>query len=289
MGKQKKPYEVIYEKPMLACSVKPEDLDKLRYPVLTQPKLDGIRCVMTPDGLRTRTNKPIPNKDINALLANYSYMAHERGIQPGSDMELIAKAPFPGSDIFSTTQSIVMSEYCDSSGLINAHIFDVMGPEGAFERHQRIDKESFHTGCVTVPSYSCFDAVDVMQQYEHWVEKGYEGLMIRGYDAPYKHGRGTKRDQCLMKLKPRDDSEAVVTGFTQRVRETGPVPEIGAIEADWNGVSIRVGTGFTVEWARHFWRRPELLVGRTITFFYQGVGNNGLPRFPAFKSFREDV
>lgn len=46
-------------KPLLAYTVK--DADKLDYPQMASPKLDGIRCVMQDDMPVSRTLKPIPN------------------------------------------------------------------------------------------------------------------------------------------------------------------------------------------------------------------------------------
>ena len=47
-----------YFEPMLAG--KWEDRkDKIEYPIYSQPKLDGIRCIVTIDGMFSRNGKPI--------------------------------------------------------------------------------------------------------------------------------------------------------------------------------------------------------------------------------------
>jgi len=47
-----------YFEPMLAA--KWEDYkDKIQYPIYSQPKLDGIRCIVTKDGMFSRNGKPI--------------------------------------------------------------------------------------------------------------------------------------------------------------------------------------------------------------------------------------
>ena len=55
-------------KPMLA--VEAEDFEALTYPLLASYKLDGIRCLITVDGPRTRSLKPVPNKYIAGKLAD---------------------------------------------------------------------------------------------------------------------------------------------------------------------------------------------------------------------------
>ena len=45
-------------KPLLATKAQ---YDKIRYPVLATPKLDGIRCLMVKGTAMSRSMKPIPN------------------------------------------------------------------------------------------------------------------------------------------------------------------------------------------------------------------------------------
>ena len=61
-------------RPMLAAKADP---DKISYPVLAQPKLDGIRAAVVGGMLLSRTLKPIPNREIQAALAG-------RRVRPGS-------------------------------------------------------------------------------------------------------------------------------------------------------------------------------------------------------------
>jgi DNA ligase-1 len=67
-------------KPMLAS---PIDLTKIRYPVMVQPKFDGIRALAVNGQALSRTLKPIPNKFVQSLFANYAQIMH------GMDGELV--------------------------------------------------------------------------------------------------------------------------------------------------------------------------------------------------------
>lgn len=69
---------------MLAHSKSP-DLETLDYPVLVQPKLDGIRAVVKDGRLLSRTLKSIPNASIRAAL--------ERTVFEGLDGELVVGDP----------------------------------------------------------------------------------------------------------------------------------------------------------------------------------------------------
>ena len=59
---------------------------------------------------------------------------------------------------------------------------------------------------------------------------------------------------------------------------------LGSLTCQWNGVEFEVGTGFNDAERYSFWERD--LAGAVVTFKYQGVGPNGKPRFPVFKSVR---
>ena len=53
-------------RPMLAAFI--ADLDKLRYPLVGSPKLDGIRCLKDQGKLRSRNGLRLPNGYINRVL-----------------------------------------------------------------------------------------------------------------------------------------------------------------------------------------------------------------------------
>ena len=97
-------------RPMLAGSIKQDsDFDKLNYPLIASPKLDGIRTLIHPIlGAVTRSLKPIPNRHtreyLNALMSAIPLMS-------GLDGELMAgrQINWTDSDIFNKTTRAVMS------------------------------------------------------------------------------------------------------------------------------------------------------------------------------------
>src|SRR5690606_28483163 len=56
-------------------------------------------------------------------------------------------------------------------------------------------------------------ASDVLDYESTCLARGYEGVMLRDPDGPYKFGRSTLREGTLLKLKRFEDAEAVVIGF----------------------------------------------------------------------------
>ena len=265
-------------KPMLACSVTPTQLSELKYPVLVQPKYDGIRCTVTCEGALTRTGKPIPNKVLAERLSRCCCV--------GWDLELVAGKH--DKDVFNRTQSIVMSHKHADTDTVNFLVFDLVSNETAQNRWQSLaDGDIKCKRASVVPSVTCENSEQVEHWLARWCGEGYEGLMIRGVNSLYKAGRGTLKDLSLIKLKPREDAEAVVEGITQLFSKDGdPRPQVGALVCRMpDGKTFELGTGFTIAKREAWFKNPP--IGYTVTYYYQGLGTNGRPRFPAFKSFRE--
>jgi DNA ligase-1 len=110
------------------------------------------------------------------------------------------------------------------------------------------------------------------------VRAGGEGLMLHRADAPYLTGRS----DVLLKLKPWQDAEAVVVGYTPGKGKYAGLT--GALEMEMpDGRRFRIGSGLTDPLRR---RPPP--IGTRVTYRYQQLTKNGLPRFPRYLRVRED-
>ena len=101
-------------KPMLAVEV---NFDKLRYPIYTQPKLDGIRVIIKDGIVYSRSLKAIPNKYVQSLFGHLH----------GLDGELIVGNP-TAHDVFQKTTSGVMSKYGEPD--VTLYAFDMWNQTG---------------------------------------------------------------------------------------------------------------------------------------------------------------
>lgn len=128
-----------------------------------------------------------------------------------------------------------------------------------------------------------------MERYsKDFVEKGYEGAMMRRIDEPVL----LKRSRSLMKVKSFLDAEALVVGL---VEGTGKYDgHLGALvcelppNKDFGVVRFEIGSGFTDEQRKVFWKGRETLP-KTLNFKYQELTDAGIPRFPIFKGFRSET
>ena len=286
-------------RPMLAATV--DDISALRYPLLATPKIDGIRCLMVLASNpafnfrlpQTRNGKPIPNLYIKRHLSL---------LPPGLDGELEC----PGG--FNATQSAVMSK--EGTPPFTYRVFDLINMAPYNERLLQLATWCRVCGCPWVSPVLAdqIDNEDDLLRYEALaLEKGYEGVMLRKPDSPYKHGRSTFREHYLLKLKRFQDSEAVIEdfeeqqtneneattdayGLTERSSHKSGLCPAGTLGAIWvrdlkTNDRFSIGTGFDNRLRKQIWNHRDHYRGLTITYKYQPSGMKDLPRFPVFKGF----
>jgi DNA ligase-1 len=118
----------------------------------------------------------------------------------------------------------------------------------------------------------------LMQQFDAVVRSGGEGLMLHRADAPYVTGRS----DALLKLKSWQDAEAVVVGHAPGKGKYQGMT--GALDLEMpDGRHFRIGSGLT-----DALRRQPPPIGTRITYRYQHLTRNGLPRFPRYLRVRDD-
>ena len=282
-----KPFRV-----MLATDYDPE---KLQFPVLASPKLDGIRAYVRNGVVLSRQNKPIPNKYVQSLFSKYEHY----------DGELIVGSPTDPM-CYRNTMSGVMSEHgCPD---VTFYVFDYLSDifEPYYLRNPSVRNVR---GERMLPlSQATIETHAALKQYEALcLEQGYEGVILRKHDAPYKQGRSTVREGYLLKVKTFLDDEGTVVAFEERmhnaneatVSETGHTKrssrqankvgrgDLGALVVEWGPYVFNIGTGFTDAERQHIWDNQERYLGQLVKFKYFPVGGYEAPRHPVFAGFRD--
>lgn len=285
-------------KPMLAATV--DELDKLVFPLYGSPKLDGIRCCIVDGVPLTRKLKPIPNVRLTEQLT-----ALCEGLPFDGELML------PGGD-FNDVQSAVMKRDGKLDG-IEYHVFDFVAPQVFTERLKlyRLNlKVIDHIRLTPVKQVILENEAELLEYEERMVNKGYEGIMLRKPDSPYKFGRSTMREQYLMKMKRFHDAEAEIIGFEERMHNTNeqkrnelgkakrssakaglvPTGTLGSliVRDQVTTVTFSIGTGMDDNLRASLWNKQKSLLGQTVTYKYQERSKYGVPRFPVFKTIRKD-
>ncbi|BCE03383.1 DNA ligase [Marinicellulosiphila megalodicopiae] len=120
-------------------------------------------------------------------------------------------------------------------------------------------------------------AEQLNEYYELKIAKQAEGIMLINGQSEYQNARSSD----LIKRKPLMDAEATVVGLTKGKGKF--VGLMGAlIVKDSNGREFKIGTGFNMSQRAN---PPEL--GEVITYQYNGLTKNGLPRFARFLRVRD--
>jgi DNA ligase-1 len=276
---------------MLAATADINNLDKLKFPVIASPKLDGIRCLIVNGKAVSRTFKPIPNHYVQSELYN---------LPEGLDGEII----LPGKT-FNEIQSAVMS--FEGTPDFQYVVFDRYSE---LSYRDRLKLLPFKARRVIIHSNYYIESFVQLLDYEtKCIQDRYEGICFRTPNSPYKCGRSTLREQYLVKLKRFQDDEAIVLNLTElmfnnneseqdnfglRTRSSQianllPSGKLGALQVQNSQRQVfEVGTGFTELERIKIWCNPKDYIGKTITYKFLKYGMKDLPRHPVFKGFRHD-
>ena len=119
----------------------------------------------------------------------------------------------------------------------------------------------------------------VMQILQEMLSAGGEGLVLRNPNALYESGRS----DSFLKLKPFFDDEARVLGYkkSQSDKYKGLTGSLRV--QNTSGKIFHIGSGLSAQMRKN---PPEL--GTVITYKYQGLTKNGIPRFPVFLRVKTD-
>lgn len=286
-------------KPMLAGKV--ENIADIQYPVLATPKLDGIRCLKIGGKAVSRSFKPIPNDHARDMV--------EQHFPNGVDGELMIEG-----GTFQEVTSAVMSD--DGTPPVVYYIFDYVKDEHDLERPYEtrmqdlrgIVKEIPKTARVLLPTELKNEA-ELLEYERKCLSEGYEGIMLRSPDGPYKCGRSSAREGFLLKLKRFEDAEATIVGFEERLHNGNEAKKdafgrterstcqenmvgtdsLGAflVKSSEFEKEFSVGTGLKEKQRLELWGRRDSLKGKVIKFKYQPYGVKDVPRFPVFLGFRD--
>ena len=181
-------------KPMLAS---PAEEHLIQWPVLASAKLDGVRAIVRGGVVLSRALKPIPNKNVQK---RFSHLEHFDG-------ELIVGAS-NHPDVLRTTTSGVMR--IDGDPDVSFHVFDhIQEPTDPYlSRLQLVKDRPRKGGSVLIVDQTIVQKLGQLNEYEPSIlAQGYEGVMLRRPDAPYKFGRSTAREGYLLKVKRFHDDE----------------------------------------------------------------------------------
>lgn len=177
---------------------------------------------------------------------------------------------------FQKCVSVVKKKTPDETEWKKIHylVFDTPGLNLPFKDRYQIMQEEIpklnNPYIRVVHNRICTSRSDMDQELEKVLGLSGEGLMLRNPKSFYER----KRSKNLLKVKKFLDDEALVYGYLRR-----PQGDIKAMLVRLNnGKEFKIGGGLT-----DAERRNPPKIGSRITYKYQNLSENGIPRFPIYQ------
>lgn len=270
----------VFYKPMLAHKLE-DYAHELVFPVFSQPKLDGVRCVVKEDGMWTRNGKPI-------ISAPHIREDLEELFQKNPDLILDGELYCDKlANDFNKIISLVRkskptkADLAESKEIIKYFVYDLPSSDANFyDRSLALNDLGLPDSCVIVPTYILHKIEDVRSQFEKYMEHGYEGQMIRT-NAPYEN----KRSKSLLKDKEFITEEFEIQGMEEGVGNmSGKAARL--VFKNNEGRAFEAGVNGDWEYLASLLKRNDL-IGKMATVRFTNYTPDGVPRFGKVIAIRD--
>jgi len=249
-----------------------------QYPYISQPKLDGVRCLTSKYHMQTRNGKDFvscphileelekffekfPDVVLDGELYNHNLRDEFEKI-----VSLVRKSKPKPEDIEETSK------------LVEYHVYDIITPkQKTFTgRYDIISSElSGMNKIKVVYAQEAKNKEDVTLLMGKYLEQGYEGQMLRVDATPYEH----KRSKSLLKNKEFDDAEFKIVDIVEGVGNYSKMAKSLVIDLR-NGITQSCGMRGKQDYLKFLLDNKEKYIGSDVTVRYQGKTNTGKLRFP---------
>ena len=276
-------------KPMLAHMYNP---DKAIFPCCIQPKLDGVRCIITRQGAFSRTGKEFMNiKHIKSALEINFFDRFPDVILDGELYNHDLRNNF--EKIISLVRKTKPTDEhrIEAEKLVQFHCYDIIPHnDQAINMHTYEFRKGFlhwelpQSYCVhLIPTAFALNDRDANLRHKANLKAGYEGSMYRSIDGYYK---GT-RSWDLMKFKDFEDAEATIVGYEEgKGKRKGTLGKF--VMQDDEGIQFGCppGKGYTYNMMICMLGNIHKYMGQRATFTYFGRTKANSYRHPLFKALR---
>lgn len=181
--------------------------DKIKFPVYCQPKLDGLRAVISKNGAFTRNGKQwvaIPHilKALEPVFDRYPDLILDGELYNHDLHDDFNKITSLVKKVKPTTKDLAECEK-----LVQFHWYDTASDQYTFRQRKNWMEVLFNRfnldGPIRlVPTYFVESQEELDKLYGEFLDNGYEGQMVRE-DKPYEF----KRSNFLLKRKEFEDAE----------------------------------------------------------------------------------
>jgi DNA ligase-1 len=267
--------ESSFTEPMLAKNYD-DYKDELKYPVYSQPKLDGIRCVVKRDGMWSRNGKPIVSAPHVLVALKPFFDKFPNAILDG---ELYADK---FANDFNAICSLVKKtkptaeDLAESEKNIQYWVYDWIVQKTFSDRNSDITTYIVNNNVVRrVPTHLVDTITHLNELYEKYINEGYEGQMVRT-DGPYEN----KRSKHLLKRKEFQDSEYKILDIVEGVgNKSGMAGHM--VFKNHKGIEFHSNIKGDREYLKELLKNRKKYIGKSATVKYFNLTpDDEIPRFP---------
>lgn len=306
-AQKKKFYE-----PMLAHNFKDRQ-DELvgKYPHFSQPKLDGIRCIVRKEGDtligRTRNGKEIECIPHILKSLNGFFLAHPKAILDGElynhDLRdnfnkitsLVRKQRPIKSDkmtdkAFAKKQAEYQARLAEAEDTIQYHVYDAPRINDVANENQSFDfrmdelkaKLMTNKHIILVETSEVYSLGNLNNLYGQYLEQGYEGQMVRKSLSKYDN----KRSTSLLKRKEFIDAEYKVMDINIGNGNRSGTAKHLVCYCPKTNTTFNSNIKGSFEYLKEIYDNRKDYIGKLATIKYFQLTPDGIPRFPYAIAFR---
>ena len=271
-------------KPMLAHKYDDSRVD-WSQPVYIQPKLDGVRCLLTKDGGFSRTGKKFMNIAHIELALIPFFKKHPHVVLDGELYNHKLKRDFEKIISLVRKQKPTADDRRDAQHLVQFHVYDYI--DGKYDNYktrmqQLVTSDIYDVQIKYVPARLVDSYNYARDLHATYLSEGYEGSIIR-LDGLYKHGRSYD----LMKFKDFSDTEATIIGYELgKGKRQGTLGKFIMLDDEGIQFGCPPGKGYTYKDLANMLLKVNDYIGQRATFTYFQRTKAGSYRHPLFKCIR---
>ena len=276
-------------KPMLANNFT-KFKDKIIYPCIVQPKLDGFRCIAF-----LENNNVVLITRTGSLIKHFSSIKSQLYDILSKNNNIIFDGEIYSNDIpFNEIVSFIHlkdlnNETIEIEKKLNYFIFDCYDINNNLlnfdKRLQLLKSLSLNSKSnINLLQHNIVTQQEDIELYHKiYLKEKYEGIMVRNIDSAYTIG---KRSNNLLKLKLFIENEyEIINAKEASGNDKGTVIWICKNE---NDLEFSVRPKGSRNTRKEMFDNKEKYIGKYLTVIYQELSPDKIPRFPVGKSIREN-
>jgi len=268
----------VHFKPMLAHDYN-DYKDKITYPIFSQPKLDGVRCIVKSDGMWSRNGKQIISaphifESLKSLFKHDPYLILDGELYANGDVADL-------NTIISCVRKTKPTKVdLETSKKIQYWIYDIPSDNNMFtKRFKTLNKLKLPKCCIVVQTDQVDNINDIAAYYSDYMSNGFEGQILRT-DSLYEN----KRSKGLLKHKTFEDAEFKILGVVEGLGKLSG--KVGKLQFEINGKPFDSAVNGDHEYLEQLFKHKKL-IGKKATVKYFELTEDGLPRFPKVIAIRD--